>query len=200
VASSVAGLGFVVIRYGGVDRFDTAAQIAGALGNPSTIFEATGLNFPDALAAGAAAAVFGGAVLLTQDGSQAPPTATYLAAHPPTKRYGVGAQAASADPSSTPVAGIDRYDTAARVADLYPLSPDTFGAALGTNYPDALGGGSHIARKLGPLLLVAPSAPLPAPTKAWLAKDATNIKAGYLYGGTAAVGDDVAAALAQASS
>lgn len=199
VAASLTSLGFVVIRYGGTDRFDTAAQIAAALGNPPTILEATGLNFPDALSAGAAAAVLGGAVLLTEDGVQAPPTAAYLTAHPPTKRYGVGAQAASADPGATPVAGVDRYDTAARVADLYPFSPPAFGAALGTNYPDALGGGAHIAAKAGPLLLVAGSGPLPAPTQAWLVKHGASIARGYLYGGTAAVGDDVAAELAQAS-
>ncbi len=65
VASSVAALGFTIVRIAGPDRFSTAAQVAGVLGNPAIVFEADGTNFPDALSAGTAAAAVGGAILLT---------------------------------------------------------------------------------------------------------------------------------------
>ena len=81
-------LGYVVVRYGGDNRFQTATIIADqGLGNPATVFEATGLGFADALSGGAAAAEAGGAVLLTNGSAQAADTAAYLSAHTPTTRY-----------------------------------------------------------------------------------------------------------------
>lgn len=154
------------------------------------MLEATGLDFPDALSAGAAAAHLGGAVLLTDGDAQAPETASYLSAHPSPKRYTVGGEAAAADPAATPIFGADRYATAAQVAEQLFGAPSTFGAALGTNYPDALAGAAHIGALGGPLLLVGASAPLPTPTAGYLSNTAT-LTGGYLYGGTAAVGDDV---------
>jgi hypothetical protein len=68
---------------------------------------------------------------------------------------------------------------------------------LGTNYPDALAGAAHIGALGGPLLLVAGSGPLPAATAAYLASAKATITAGFLYGGTAAVGDDVLGELGQ---
>ena len=56
VASSVTALGFPIVRISGPDRFAPPAQVAGVLGNPATVFEADGTNFPDALSAGTAAA------------------------------------------------------------------------------------------------------------------------------------------------
>jgi hypothetical protein len=191
VASSLTTAGFTVARYGGTDRFGTAAIVADqGLGDPVTVFEATGLNFPDALAAGAAAAHIGGAVLLTDGTSQAPETAAYLAAHPATALYAVGGQAATADPSAVPVFGANRYATATQVALTFFTSPTTFGAALGSNYPDALAGAPAIGSEGGPLLLVAGSGPLPTDTANYLA-DHTTLTGGFLYGGTSAVGDDV---------
>ncbi len=192
VSAAVSGAGFSVVRYGGVDRFDTATIVADqGLGDPATVFEATGLDFPDALSAGAAAAHAGGAVLLTNGAAQAAETTAYLTAHPPSKRYAVGGQAAAADPAASAIFGADRYATAAQVAQQMFASPSTFGAALGTNYPDALAGAAHVGALGGPLLLVAASGPLPAPTAGYLSGAKATLTGGYLYGGTAAVGDDV---------
>jgi hypothetical protein len=194
VADTLTGLGFTVTRVAGQDRFDTAVKIAEQLGNPATVIEATGINFPDALAAGAAAGAQGDALLLTIDSTQAPETAAYLSAHPADKRIAVGGQAAAADPAATPIAGVDRYDTAAKVATmLFSPTPATFGAALGTNFPDALAGGARSGLAKEPLLLVTTSAPLPPETASYLA--AVNPTSGVLYGGTSAVDDTTLAAL-----
>ena len=203
VGATLSSAGYTVVRYGGVDRFDTAAIVADqGLGDPTTVFEATGLDFPDALSAGAAATFTGGAVLLTNGSVQASETASYLTAHPPTNlRYAVGGQAAAADPSADAIVGADRYATAADVAQqvftsppsnpLVPPSPTKFGAALGTNYPDALAGAAHIGGLHGPLLLVEAAGPLPAPTATYLAGVKSRLAGGFVYGGTSAVGDDV---------
>jgi putative cell wall-binding protein len=194
VADTLTGLGFNVTRIAGADRFDTAVQIAQQLGNPATVIEATGMNFPDALAAGAAAAAAGDALLLTNDTTQASETAAYLAAHPNDNRIAVGGQAAAADPGATPIVGVDRYDTAAKVATLlFNPAPTTFGAALGTNFPDALAGGARSGFMGEPLLLVTTSAPLPSETADYLSK--VNPRSGVLYGGPGAVDDSTLTAL-----
>ena len=82
VEAKVRSLNYNVVRIGGNDRFETATRIADAIGTPLDLFLTTGLNFPDALSAGAAAAKTNGAVLLTNGGSMPATTSSYLAAHP----------------------------------------------------------------------------------------------------------------------
>ena len=191
LAAQVQALGFTVVRYGGATRFQTASIIADqGLGDPTVILEATGLNFPDALAGGAAAAHLGGAILLTIGTTQAPETAAYLAAHPPTTKYALGGPAAAADPAATAVAGADRYQTATLVAALVP-APTVVGVASGTTFADALSGGANIGAAGGPMVLVPPSGPLPAPVQAYLTANKASIASAVVFGGPLAVGDDV---------
>jgi hypothetical protein len=193
--------GYVPARLAGADRFATAVAIAhGGLGDPSKVLEATGLNFPDALSAGAAAGSIGAAVLLTDDTTQAAATASYLAAHPGDTRWAVGGQAAAADPTATPLVGSDRFATSADVASEFFPTPTTVGAALGTAFPDALSGGAQMAGLHGPLVLVQPSAPIPSTVASYLASTKPSATAGFLYGGTAVVGEDVRTAIAEAIS
>src|SRR6185437_12527687 len=128
--------GYVVVRYGGADRYATALAVADALGDPSTVMLATGTNFPDALAAGPAAASVGGVVLLS-DGTALPSSvSTYLTAHPG-KVYAIGGPAIIAYPSATALVGADRYATAAAVATKFFTSPTTIGVASGVKFADA---------------------------------------------------------------
>jgi putative cell wall-binding protein len=195
VAAGVAALGFEVVGYGGATRFDTAAMVADqGLGDPSTILEVTGLAFPDALAAGAAAAEAKGAVLLTDGASQSTATATYLSEHPDDTRYAIGGPAAAADPGANPIVGSDRYQTSALVATTFFTSPQSIGIASGLQFPDALCGGAHIGRLGGPLLLTEPDA-LPTSTEAYLAENRTTDVSAYIYGGPFAVSDAAEAAV-----
>lgn len=193
VESRVRELGYTPVRYPGADRFETAARIAEqGLGSPSTVLLATGLNFPDALAGGAAAAKVGGAVLLTADSRMPTLTSSYLAAHPPTRRYALGGPAAQADPGATPIAGEDRYDTARRVASTFFSAPASVGVASGANFPDALGGGAH-AGKLGVALLLSRPDVLPAIVRDHLSANRSSLSSAYLYGGPSALSDQVLA-------
>src|SRR5439155_16258885 len=84
VEASVRALGYGTVRYAGPDRYGTAVRIALAgLGSPATALVATGINFPDALAGGAAGCKTHGAVLLTAGSAMPGVTADYLAAHHP---------------------------------------------------------------------------------------------------------------------
>ena len=191
VFTQLQSLGYTVIRLGGADRFDTAILIASnGLNNPANILLATGLNFPDALAAGAAAAKVNGAVLLTNGTVQPPSNQSYLAAHPSDVLFALGGPAAVAVPTAQSISGVDRYDTAVKVAQKFFTSPTTVGLASGVNFPDGLTGGAHIGRLGGPLVLTDPNA-LPAFTASYLANVASTITSAFVYGGTNAISTNV---------
>jgi L,D-peptidoglycan transpeptidase YkuD (ErfK/YbiS/YcfS/YnhG family) len=195
IDTALQGLGYLTERIAGADEFGTAVDIAEALGNPATIFEATGLSFQDALSAVPAAIREHGAILLTDGATQAPETAAYLAAHPGDTRYAIGGPLAAygADPTATPVFGQDLYGTSAAVATTFFPSPVVFGAATGADFPDALSGGVFMgeAGTQGPMLLVEPSGALPPPIANYLSGVASTLTQGYLFGGPLAVGDIV---------
>ena len=192
VQNAITQAGYNIVRYDGVDRFDTATLIArDGLNNPATLLVADGLNFPDALAAGAAAAKSQGAVLLSAGTSPVAITSSYIGSRPAGGTlFAIGGPAAQAYPAAVAIVGADRYDTSGQVAARFFPGPGTVGLASGTNFPDALAGGAHIARFSGPMLLTDPSTLSPQ-TQAYLSVKAPGIAGGFLYGGTAAVSDSV---------
>jgi hypothetical protein len=166
------------------------------VGSPSTVFLATGINFPDALSAGPAAAASHGVVLLT-DGSTLPANVkAYLTAHPGTV-YAVGGPAVAADPAANPLQGADRYATAAAVANAIFTAPTSVGLASGVTFPDALSGGAYQAHVGGPILLTAP-ATLPSSTNTYLAGAKTTIANAEIFGGDAALSASVQTAITAA--
>jgi putative cell wall-binding protein len=195
VANQLTSFGYQVVRYSGADRYATAVVVATALGSPTTVLLATGTNFPDALAAGPAAAHVHGAILLT-DGSTVPAeTATYLAGAQ--VKYAIGGPAAAAVPSATAILGSDRYATAAAVATKFFPSSAVVGVATGTGFPDALAGGAQVALMGGPLLLSS-AASVPASTSSYLTADHSALTKIYVYGGTSVLDANVAAELTAA--
>ena len=111
-----------------------ALAIATKLGNPSTIFEANGAGFADALSAVPAAIVKHGAILLTSGSTLSAATSAYVRAHPGL-HYAVGGPAATADPSAIALVGADRYATSAAVA--LAIFPDITGLSVanGESFP-----------------------------------------------------------------
>jgi hypothetical protein len=200
VASSVdpilTGLGYKVQRVFGADRYATAVAVAGVLGNPATVFEATGINFPDALSGGPAAVANTAAILLTDGAVQAPATAAYLVAHA-SMRYALGGPAAAADPAATAIVGADRYGTSAAIATTFFGSAKSLGIATALNFPDALAAGPDLGTKGAPLLLVPPSSPLNGAYAPYVYADGPNVTTGEVFGGTSAVGDDIVLELQQ---
>jgi putative cell wall-binding protein len=195
VATAITALGDVATRIAGTDRFGTAVAIAGAMGNPSTVFEASGTNFPDALSAVPAAVANHGAILLTNGAAQAAVTAAYLTAHA-TTRYAIGGPAAYADPSAIGIAGADRYATSDAVA--LAFFPDTTGVSVASaaNFPDALAAGPVAGTANQPVLLVPPSGALPEPVTSYLTTHANTIAAVQAFGGTNAIANTVLTELA----
>jgi len=198
VDTELRSLGFNPVRVSGVDRYDTAVKIAAILGDPPTVFEADGTNFPDGLSAGPAAALSHGIVLLTMGHIQAPATAAYLAQHLTDTRYAVGGPAASADPTAQPLVGADRYATSIAVARELFAAPGVVTLASGEVFADALSGGPVAAFDGAPMILVPSTGSLPAPVQAYLNKGSSSVLSALLFGGTGAVSTPLAKAIAQA--
>ena len=196
VESRIAAIGYEPIRLGGANRFATATAIASAVPGADTILVATGLNFPDALTAGAAAAEIGGVVVLTAGDTMPSETAAFIAARPGWGRYAIGGPAAVADPGAVAIVGADRYATAVAVAEEFFDAPTTIGIATGLNFPDAMSGGGHIGRRRSPMLLTG-STYLPGALSKYLNANASTIEHVFIYGGPAAVSlaveDEIAA-------
>ena len=190
VETELRDAGYAVERIAGADRFETAAKVAESTSPLAPVVLATGREFPDALAAGAGAAAIGGVVLLTDDNQIPPATQTALDARSGARRFAVGGPAAGADPSATAVVGGDRYDTAAQVADLFFVTPQSAGIASGERFADAVTGGALIARLGGPLLLVRPT-DLPSSTRDFLVSRAGFVEHVVAFGGPAVLSDAV---------
>ena len=194
VADQVTALGFAFVRLAGADQFATATAIAiaTALDPTGPILLTTGLSFPDALAAGAAAAHTGAAVLLTAGGARAPATQAFLAAHPKATLYAVGGPAAHAYPQAIALVGSDRYATAVLVARRFFPGVRAAGLASGVNFPDALSAGPVLGSSGVPLLLTGTTT-LASVTGGYLttAKPLTV----HMFGGTAALSAGVTTAV-----
>ena len=212
VEDQVKALGYTTVtRLAGPDRFATALAIALQVeqvlgGPPFVVLVATGRNFPDALAAGAAAG-FGGVVVLSNDATLPPPVRDYVVDKQQVDNAFVATVGGPAEPSypeaDAAISGADRYQTAALVADFFFVfggeGPFVAGLATGTNFPDALSGGAFMALLGGPMLLTTPST-LNAHPQAFLTENRATIDAAFIFGGSGAVSNvvdgQVAAAIA----
>jgi hypothetical protein len=193
VETQVSSLGFTVVRLWGTDRYATAVAVADALGDPSTVLEASGVGYPDAVSAAPAAVAAEGAILLTAGSAQSQPTASYLNAHDGV-RYAIGGPAATADPSATAIVGSDRYGTNAAVDRVFFPTATTFAVATGANFPDALSAGAFCGNRGGmPLLLLPPTGTLPEATDAYLRTHDLGVTETDVIGGSSAISDSVVA-------
>lgn len=142
-------------RWAGADRYATSVRIsqeafpAGA----DTVFVATGQSFPDALAAGPAAATLGAPILLTAANQLPAAVSTELQRLDPSVIYLLGGSAAIATGVEAQIdaatnaqirrlAGTDRYETTAAVTELAFPTADVVYVAAGTGFADALSAGA----------------------------------------------------------
>lgn len=173
-------------RLSGDDRYSTAVAVSKSAfpaGGVPVVYVATGDNFPDALAGGAAASYGKGPMLLVAADSVPAAVATELGRLKPGRIVIQGGSDVVSDAVATALktyttgavtrnAGADRYDTA--VATSSSTFPAAFGGsvflATGENYPDALSSGSLFGPFPGPVLLTPATGGLTASVKAELTR------------------------------
>lgn len=182
-----------VERVAGADRYATAAALAPDAAD--TVWVATGEDWPDALAAGAAAARDDAPVLLVHGEAVPEATAERLDALAPERVVVAGGDAAVSDDVVTTleapgraverVAGADRFATAAEVAGAASADPEAFLLATARAPADALAAVPFAARAEAALLL-ADGTSLPRPTVEALARaEALDCRAVELVPGPA---------------
>ncbi|MCI0582311.1 MAG: cell wall-binding repeat-containing protein [Chloroflexi bacterium] len=199
----------VVFRDTGSDRYVMAAVVAlNAFYEPGVpaAFVAYGGNFPDALAAAAAAGKAGGPVLYTPTNTLPYATVVALQNLKPAKIYVVGGPSvvskAVADAlvqyatthTVIRLAGADRYATAVAISKAF-FAPGVEVAyiAYGLNFPDALAGAAAAGFRGGPVLLT-PTNSLNAATAAELTR--LKPKRIVVLGGTSVISSAVYQTLA----
>jgi putative cell wall-binding protein len=187
-----------VSRIDGSDRFETSAAVSKAAypaGGVPVAFVASGAGFPDAIAAGPAAAKLGGPLLLTGPDTVPASVLTELKRLAPAKIVIVGGTAAVSDSVRSAVsrvqsnvvrvAGVDRFETSRQLATYaFPVATGAYFAS-GMNFPDALSASSAAAASQQPVLLVGGSGAADAPTNAHV--KAAKITSATIVGGPAVI-------------
>lgn len=189
-----------VTRLGGLNRYGTAAEISKPWTTPSTVYIASGENFPDALSGSALAAHKDAPLLLTRNTVVPVETLTALGRLKPTQIVIVGGtgviSAATASTigaktgaTVTRIAGADRYETSSKaLAASGTLLSGGLMLASGNGFADALAG-TPAATKLGVGFALVQLACTP-PSLADLIKT-SPVSSFYLLGGLGVLKDSV---------
>ncbi|MGB3186125.1 MAG: cell wall-binding repeat-containing protein [Ornithinimicrobium sp.] len=168
-----------VTRLSGKDRYGTAAAVAQEYPSGGRVYVTTGQNYPDALAASAAAGSHDDPVLLTRKGSLPAATREQLGRIDPWRIYVVGGTGVINSSVSRALgsyagnggvkrlSGTNRYGTAADVSQRFGSGVSVAYISTGGDFPDALVGAARAGHNDGPMLLTR-SGSLPTETKAAL--------------------------------
>lgn len=109
--------------------------------------------------------------------------------------FGIGGPAVRPYPEATPIIGSGRDQTAVLVAEAFFDEPRVVGIARTDDFPDALPGAPHVARRRGPMVLI-PSAQLTAPPADYICTQLASLSDYAIYGGEAAISAATADAVA----
>ncbi len=199
VVTALEALAPTVTRLQGDDRYATSRDVVSTIftdASYSTVFVATGRNFPDALSAGPVAALREAPIVLVDGNLSTLPAATLslITSKSPNEVVVVGGTGAvSAGIESqlglslnvSRVSGDDRYETSAELNREFNEAEAVMWAT-GTNFPDALAGISlqGLSALPVPLSLVAPTCAPAAATQSIWRNGADTI---YILGGTGSV-------------
>ena len=180
---SISGLKFPV-RFAGRDRYETAAAASKAVfpGGSDVVYVGTGLDYPDALAGGAAAAVESAPVLLVTRDVVPAVTREEIRRLAPARIVVLGgegvvsSQVAALLGAHVPGATVERRWGKTRYETAVEVSKSVFAGEVGTLYvtgglsfADALVAGPAAVRDGAPLLLVHPNV-IPTAVKAELVR------------------------------
>jgi len=199
VEAAVRALGPEVRRVFGADRYATSRALVAEFAPPSsTLYIATGRNFPDALAAAAAAGAQGAPVLLVNGlaATLDAPTRQLIAARSVETALIAGGSGvvssgleAALDAEVATVqrlAGRDRYETAVAINAHAFSSADRAFVATGAGFADALSGAVLAAVESAPLYLSGPTCLPRAVREAMI--DTLQVERVTLLGGTGVLG------------
>lgn len=204
VASAIANLSIdpTVERISGTDRYATSRAIADEyFATATNAFIATGVKFPDALAAGPAAAEVSAPVILvpgTRSSVDGPTLSlldrldtelVYIAGGRSVVSGGIASQLNGLPGVDVDrLAGDNRYETAIAINDeIFGTGPVAY-LATGLNFADALAGGAAAANQGAPLYITSPNC---IPTDVFASITLREPSTLYILGGTAVLSNNV---------
>lgn len=198
-----------VVRLAGVDRYDTAAQIAQRVGSTGTVYLAYGFGEPDALAVSAFAAEQGNPILLTDTNQLPAVTQAELNALAPGSIKILGGTGVVSQSLENQLAGQyaverwggqDRYGTEYLIFQnlFHNQSPLYFASSLvessdvasGNPYGDALLAGALAAKNNGFVVTLPPNS-LPLPVANFLLYDKGYIPNATVIGNSRAINSNL---------
>ncbi|MGR2751284.1 cell wall-binding repeat-containing protein [Agromyces arachidis] len=206
VYDELASLAPAISRFGGIDRYETGEQLVGDAFDAATeAFVATGYDFPDALAASAAAGAIGAPVFLVEGLAQSARSSTIammkslgvrtvrIAGSAGAVSSGIAAQLAGNGFTVLRHEGPDRYLTATAINEaVFRSTASAVGSAFlatGVEFADAMSGAA-LAGALGSPLYLTRATCIPYP--AWDALRSMAPPARVILGSVGVVGDEVA--------
>ena len=190
-------------RLSGDNRYTTSVAISKeSYDTADTVVLATGENWPDALGAGVLAYQSHGPLLLTTSNILNTDTKNEIIRLNATKIYLVGGTGAISSTVENTlksmgltverIAGVNRYETSARIAkkiqEIMPTAIDTAFIASGENFPDALSA-SPIAANMGYPILLTQSGTLPVSINNMISE--LGISNTIVVGGTSVISDTI---------
>ncbi|WP_052737679.1 SpoIID/LytB domain-containing protein [Bacillus sp. SA1-12] len=155
-----------VSRISGPTRYETNAAINKMLTNVQGLFVASGENFADALAGSSVAAINKYAIVLTKKDVLPGVSKSFVSAHSSKPSYILGGAVAVSDTvynqirginsAASRLAGVNRYETLAKILDRFKQSftGSEVLYSTGLDFPDALTSSSLALAKKAPLILV----------------------------------------------
>ncbi|WP_306232637.1 cell wall-binding repeat-containing protein [Agrococcus beijingensis] len=192
-------------RIDGDDRFETAVLASQQLPRGEAVFLASGMSFPDALAAAPVAASEGAHLLLVRPEGipqvaldeirRLAPSEVVILGSEATLSATVATQAQQLSPKVTRIGGADRVETSMLLLDRMRLRTTVTDVwvASGSGFPDALAAGAVAAREGHGVILTLGASPA---FEQRLASRVAGVQRFHIPGSTASVGDDVRAMLA----
>lgn len=201
VENQLISAGYNVERIFGADRYETANAIARKMDSirgktADFTFVASGVNFPDALAAAPVAANRGVPILFAnKDGNLWPSSEEYVKEKGIKNAVLLGGEGivknlnSALNINSKRISGADRYETSAKIYTEYKNLFDGKAVviATGRTFPDALSGSALAAKTGAPILLVNGTGGGSQPVKTAL--DTLSPARVYILGGPAAIND-----------
>ncbi|MBV4421618.1 cell wall-binding repeat-containing protein [Clostridium tyrobutyricum] len=197
-----------VTRLGGIDRYETSANVARELGDVSDIVLTSGLGYADALSIAPIAASKGYPILLTPKNSVTNSVKSYINSHKSdsTKVYVIGGSGVipesilSSVPNPMRIFGQNRYETNVSVMEFFKTELKFQNVYIakgdgpnGNEFADALSASELAARTSSPVVLT--NNTLNNYTKEFIKSNLTKDTSVVSIGGQASVPDSLAAAI-----
>lgn len=201
VEEELEDMGLTVDRIKGANRYATAAAISERVapyGSHVAVI-ASGMDYPDALAAASYAGRLSYPILLVEKGKVPEDTVAALEDLGVTETVLVGGSAVVSDavkdnlPGAVRVSGANRFATSVALAEHFNPSVDNVFVASGRGFADAITGAALAARLNSGLLLVDKT--MPDAVSQYLASKEVGLV--YILGGTGAVSDGVRETIAE---